>query len=163
MTIVLSGCAKTNNDIKDEPNSPITEVAKEGTVGYTLFQAFDAYVTDNADKSAYEIAEVLAADESLPFMGVAMEVEPGLLNGFDNYEVKNFEEGALFAPMIGTIPFVGYIFKLADDVDVEAFKKELSENANLRWTICTEAEQMVVANNGNIVFFLMSVEHFEEA
>ena len=43
-------------------------------------------------------------------------------------EITGFEQCVMFGPMIGTIPFIGYIFKLADGADVEAFKTVLKEN-----------------------------------
>ena len=33
-------------------------------------------------------------------------------------QIKGFKEGVMFAPMIGVIPFVGYVFDLADGTDV---------------------------------------------
>ena len=63
--------------------------------------------------------------------------------------------------MIGTIPFMGYIFQLADGADVAAFMKTLKDNANLRWNICTSADEMVCDNVGNTVFFLMCPTSFE--
>lgn len=42
---------------------------------------------------------------------ISMPVEEGLLNGFTG-EIKGFEEGYVFSPMIGSIPFIGYVFKL---------------------------------------------------
>ena len=53
--------------------------------------------------SALQIAEKLITNEIIPFAGGAMEIEPGLLAGFDNYEVKGFKSGAVFMPMIGSI------------------------------------------------------------
>jgi hypothetical protein len=91
-----------------------------------------------------------------------MEVEPGLLNGFDNAEITGFEEGVLFAPMIGSIPFVGYVFTLADDADVDAFETTLKDNANLAWNICTEADEMVVDHVGSEVFFVMCPASLDE-
>jgi len=38
----------------------------------------------------------------------------------------------------------------------------LKDNANLRWNICTEAEELTVESEGNIVFFLMSPKNLEE-
>ena len=81
----------------------------------------------------------------LPFEAVTMAVEPGLLMGFDNAEITDFKEGVMFAPMMGTIPFVGYVFALEEGTDVEAFKTTLKENANLRWNICTEAEELTIS------------------
>ena len=54
------------------------------------------------------------------------------------------------------------VSKLADGADVEAFKTQLSDNANLRWNICTAAEEMVIENEGNTVFFLMCPASFEQ-
>ena len=67
----------------------------------------------------------------------------------------------MFAPMIGTIPFVGYVFTLAEGADAEAFVKTLSDNANPRWNICTEAEDTIIEAVGNKVFFLMCPKSLE--
>ena len=91
-----------------------------------------------------------------------MPVEPGFLVGFDNAEITGFKEGVMFAPMMGTIPFVGYIFELEDGADVDGFKQTLEDSANLRWNICTEAEELTVDSEGNKVFFLMSPMNFED-
>ena len=128
------------------------------TVGSTLLNAFK----ENPTASAQEIADGLIAHESIPFMGVTAPVEPGYLAGFD-VEITDFEEGVMFGPMMSTIPFIGYIFTLEDGADVEAFKQTLESNANLRWNICTEAEELTVDSEGNTVFFLMSPKAFEDA
>lgn len=120
-----------------------------------LLNVFYDEMAKNSAASAEELANAVIAHESIQFMPMVMPVEEGFLTGFDDYEVKGFAEGAAFAPGIGTIPFVGYIFKLADGADVEAFKADLEANANLRWNICTAAEEMVCENVGNTVFFLM--------
>ena len=115
------------------------------------------------EDSALQIAEKLVGNtEIIPFAGGAMEVEPGLLSGFDNYEVKGFRSGAMFAPMIGSIAFVGYVFELEDGADAEAFVNELTANSNPRWNVCVEAEETVTAVEGNKVFFVMSPLSFEE-
>ena len=131
----------------------------DATVGTTLAEVFKE---NNEGKTALEVAEALATDKSLPFSGMAMTVEEGFLAGFDNYEVKGFKEAAMFAPMMGTIPFVGYVFTLDEATDVESFKTSLKDNANLRWNICTEAEEITIENEGNLVFFLMAPKQFEE-
>lgn len=131
----------------------------QDTVGKVLLQDFKS----NPDGTVLEVAERIITSESIPFMGGAMEVEPGLLTGFDNAEITGFKEGAMFSPMIGTIPFVGYIFEVEDGTDVDAFMETLKDNANLRWNICTEAEELTLGREGNKVFFLMSPMSFEEA
>ena len=111
--------------------------------------------------SALQIAEKLVTNKIIPFAGGAMEIEPGLLSGFDNYEVKGFKSGAVFMPMIGSIAFVGYVFELEAGADADAFVNELTANANPRWNICVAAEETVTGIEGNMVFFCMSPLSFE--
>ena len=128
------------------------------TVGEILCVDF----VDNAEGTAQEIVDAIMQNEILPFEIAKMPVEPGVLMGFDNAEIKGFDEGVMFAPMMGTIPFVGYVFSLEEGTDVDAFVKTLEDNANLRWNICTEADELVVESEGNNVFFLMCPAEFEE-
>lgn len=128
------------------------EVSGE-SLGQTLLAEFMAM---DASTDAYTMAETLITNEKILFMGGAMEVEPGLLSGFDNYEVTGFDKGAMFGPMMGSIAFVGYIFELPEGADVDAFVTGLKDNANPRWQICVTADETIVEANGNKVFFLMS-------
>lgn len=132
------------------------------TVGQSFYNLFVETVNANPDASAEDIASTMMAAEWIPFAGATMPVEQGLLNGFGNGEINGFEEGAMFAPMIGSIPFVGYVFTLADESTAEDFMATLLENADPRWNICTEADETVVEALGNKVFFLMCPTTFEE-
>ncbi|MBQ4129224.1 MAG: hypothetical protein IJD68_05580 [Ruminococcus sp.] len=129
------------------------------TVASGLLDVFEK----NADKSAQEIADLMINDESIPFMGMTMPVEEGLLNGFGNEEITGFSEGVMFGPAIGTIPFIGYVFTLSSGTDADAFVKTLNDNADLRWNICTEADELVVESKGDKVVVIMSPESFEDA
>ena len=149
MVVSLMGCGTT------------TETKPE-TVGQILLADFKAKLAENADATAQELADGLMTNEIIQFMGGTMPVEEGFLTGFDNVEVTGFSEGVMFAPHIGTIPFVGYVFTLADGTDAEAFVATLKDNANTRWNICTEAEETVVESVGNKVFFVMCPSTFEE-
>lgn len=139
-------------------NGGAEEAQKPETVGEHLLAVF----RENPDGSAQEVADRLIAHEILPFDGATMPVEPGLLMGFDNAEITGFQEGVMFAPMMGTIPFLGYVFVLEDGSDGDEFMAMLRSNANLRWNVCTEAEEILVAKKGNTVFFLMSPLEFDE-
>ena len=79
----------------------------------------------------------------------------GLLSGFDNYEVTGFSSGAVFMPMMGSIPFVGYIFEVEEGTDKINFVNELTANCNPRWNVCVEADETLVGYYNNFVFFLM--------
>lgn len=150
VTVMILGTVACGN--KKEENR------KPETVGEILLADFK----ENSKGTAQEVAEHIIGNEIIPFMGGANPIEPGLLAGFDNTEITGFKEGCMFGPMMGTIPFVGYIFVLEDGADVDAFVTTLKDNANLRWNICTEAEELTVDNKGNTVFFLMSPKNFEE-
>lgn len=115
-----------------------------------------------ASSNALSIAEKLVANDVIKFSGGATSVEEGYLTGFGDTEIKGFKEGAMFAPMIGTIPFVGYVFTLSDGQDVSSFISSLKSSADLRWNICTSADEMVSGSVGNKVFFVMSPLTFEE-
>lgn len=152
--------AETEAPVEAEPNPG--EATGE-TVGSTLLGLFNEMMADEAaGHDALTLADKLVTHESILFAGGAMEIEAGYLSGFDNYEVTGFEQGAMFGPMMGSIPFVGYIFTLPADADVDAFMTSLKENANLRWQICVEAEEMICEANGNTVFFLMCPTTFEQ-
>ena len=145
------------------PGTTENNAAANGeTLGTTLAADFVTQVTANENATALEIAEAVLTNENIAFAGATMEVEPGLLNGFGNAEITGFSEGAMFGPMIGTIPFIGYIFTLEDGTDVEAFKENLKTNGDLRWNICTEADEMVVESAGNKVFFVMCPSSMQE-
>ena len=81
--------------------------------------------------------------------------------GFDNFEVKGFRDGAIFAPMIGSIPFVGYVFVMEEGTDIDAFMNDLKENANLSWNICVTAEDMVIDRADDKILFVMCPLSFE--
>ena len=125
------------------------------TAGQILFASFQEMMAAKPETTAQEAADALITNEIIQFMGGTMPVEPGFLQGFKT-EITGFEEAVVFMPMIGgAIPFVGYVFDLAADADVEAFMTTLKENADMRWNICVEAEEMVVEAIGDKVFFLM--------
>ena len=104
------------------------------------------------------------ANKIIPFAEATMTMEAGsYLAGFGDVTITGYKDCAMFGPVIGTIPFIGYIFELEDGTDSAEFTKTLKDNANLRWNICTAAEQTTVATSGNFVFFLMSPAQFESA
>lgn len=110
-------------------------------------------------ESTEDIANDLASNENFAVYSlVTMPVEEGFLNGFDN-EITGFNSGTLFSPMIGTIPFVAYVFE-TDDADT--LVETLKSNANLRWNICTEADIMTAEVVDNYVLFAMTPSNIEE-
>ena len=137
---------------------PVETPEASETVGSTLLSVW----RENASKSAEASANAVIGHSSIGFAGGVVPVEEGFLTGFDNTEIKGFESGYMLAPMIGTIPFVGYVFELYDGADTAAFISTLKGAANPRWNICTMADETVADAIGNKVFFLMCPKSFEE-
>lgn len=153
--------AKPENKPETKPESkPEAKPETNQSVGNVLLADFKAKASSAS--SALSLAESLLSNSVIGFSGGAMPVEPGFLTGFDNTEIKGFKEGAMFAPMIGTIPFVGYVFTLEDSAKASDFISTLKSAANLRWNICTSADEMVAGSSGNKVFFVMSPKSFEQ-
>ncbi len=141
----------------EKPAEPAPDTS---TLGKTLLADFKTKASSGM--SAQEIADGLLTNPAIKFSGGAMPIEEGLLSGFDNAEIKGFKSGVMFAPMIGSIAFVGYIFELENAADAPAFIANLEKNANRRWNICVEAEETVTGSVGNKVFFVMCPKSLEE-
>lgn len=156
--------AEVETEAPDEETSDNNEadsnVTTEGTLGEILLADFTERAADEA-ATAQEIADGLMTNPAILFGPVTMPVEQGLLTGFGNAEVTGFKEGVTFAPMIGSIAFVGYVFDLEESTDATAFMQTLKDNADPRWNICVEAEETICEQVGNKVFFVMCPKSLE--
>ena len=137
------------------PSAVPSETPAGESMGQALLQDFTDRVNAEPDIGAEELAKALLENPVIEFSGDAVPVEQGLLTGFGNTEITGFAQGAMFAPMISTIPFVGYVFVLDEGADAEAFVQTLKDNADPRWNICTEADETIAEHVGNTVFFVM--------
>lgn len=144
----------------EKPAEKQEESTQTATLGNILLADFKAKASSGM--GAEEIANALMGNSSIKFNGAVMAVEPGLLSGFDNAEITGFKSGYMFAPMIGSIPFIGYVFELENAADVSSFISVLSKNANKRWNVCVEADEMITGSAGNKVFFVMCPKSLEE-
>ena len=138
-----------------EVPSDIIPTVDEKTLGGKLWASFLDTCKSNPSATTEEIANTVSSIPEIQFMKMVSTVEPGLLSGFDNAEIKGFKSGHAFGPMIGSIPFISYVFELEEGSDVAAFVKNLTDSANPRWNICVEADQTVAGSCGNYVFFVM--------
>ena len=163
-TLLLSLCAcgssapaATEPPVQETPTpyaAPSASPTGE-SMGQALLKDFSDRVNAEPELGAEELAKALLENPVIEFAGDALPVEPGLLTGFGNAEITGFAQGAMFAPMISTIPFVGYVFVLDEGADAEAFVQTLKDNADPRWNICTEADETIAEHVGNTVFFVM--------
>lgn len=161
VVIGLVACAATEGN-NDETTTLAEETTTAGnvTVAATFVEAFKAEAAKEG-ATANAIATALSTNETVAFMPMVQDMEAGYLAGFDA-DITGFTACTAFMPMIGTIPFVSYVFELAADADADAFVTTLKDNANLRWNICTAAEEMLVETAGNFVFFIMAPLSFEQ-
>lgn len=138
----------------EDKESVITPEVTENTVGSALWNSFLETLEANPETSALDIVNTLSTNPVIQFMAMASESEPGYLAGFSE-EITGFESGASYGPMIGSIAFIGHIFKLADGADVNAFIENLKSKADPRWNICVAADFVQAGAYGNTVYFLM--------
>lgn len=142
----------------DTDETPVdTEEAPAGdSWGQTLLGVFNDAIAANPAATAEELANAVITHESILFMGGVTPMEAGAewLPGF-NEAPTGWATCANFGPFMGSIAFVGYVFTLEEGADVDAFKATLEANANPRWQICVTADETIIENVGNTVFFLM--------
>ena len=144
-----------------ETESEETESAPALSPANELLNEWKILLADNREITMTELGEQLIETDAFPFPGIAKKVEEGLLTGFTS-EIKGFRDGALFSPMIGSIPFIGYLFRLGENDSTEAFITELKNKSDLGWNVCTRAEEKVTGAFGQVVFFVMSPLSFDE-
>lgn len=115
------------------------------------------------DEDCLGLANYLAGHQKLAGMFTASAV-PGRLAGFIDHEatevteVTGFTDGACFSPIMGASPFLGYVFRLEDGADPDAFVAQLREKANLAWDPSAPADTVITETDGAFVLFLMYAE-----
>lgn len=165
LTACGSGAAKETTPAEttvEETTVVETTRNEPGTLGEALLFDFEDRVAENAEVTAQELAEGILASDWILFKGDVMPMEEGYLTGFGEAEIQGFEECVMFAPMISTIPFVGYVFDMPDAESAEELVEILIENADPRWNICTEAEETVTGIAEDKVFFVMCPKSLEQ-
>lgn len=145
-----TGCGKKETETT-EPNE-----TTKNTVASKLVAEFN----DSMKKglSVEDTANNIKNNEALGIATEAEEVtEDGFISGFKT-EIKEYKNAYAIRPIIGSIPFIAYIFEAEN---AKEFETTLRENADLRWNICTEADNMETAVYNNYVFFVMAPESFD--
>lgn len=145
---LLTGCM--NSEVKEEKQ-------EKKTVAITLGKQFESEIKN--EKNIEKVAKKIAENEVLEISVDVSQIKKGdYISGFQK-EITDFKNAYVIRPMIGTIPFIAYIFEVRN---ANEFAEELKSNADLRWNICTEADEMHTVVNGDYVFFIMSPKNFEQ-
>lgn len=144
---ILSGCGKKEEPKQEEPK----------TVATMLSKTFETEIKKSKDIN--QVAQKLAESEIIVPETQTFEIgKDDYLSGFKE-EIKGFKKAIGIAPMINTIPMIVYIFEVENPKE---FAKKLDEQADLRWNICTEADEKKITVVDNYIFFIMSPKSFEE-
>ena len=97
-------------DVQDNASdNEVSTDLTEDTLGGKLYLNFLEQIQDNNDIEA--VATAISTEEITGYNCVVMPCEEGYLAGFDE-EITGFDKAVSFAPMISTIPMVGYIFEV---------------------------------------------------
>lgn len=136
-TLCLFGCTPT------KPEQPETLT---GTIQTTFVQ--EVQETDNLDEIGQAIIDSLDVQYELDINHVV----PGYLPGFTQ-DIVAFDDAVMIAPIVGTIPFVCYVLYTEKP---ELLMEALETYHDMRWNICTEAEEMVLNTDHNLVLFAMT-------
>lgn len=154
----------TDTETPDDETAPSDDVVIDvpASFGTQVVEAFNAVLAEpgagdyNLEEIANKLAQSAILAETYPSIAAMQtEVGPTYLAGF-NEEISGYKAAYAVAPMIGTIPFVSYVFEMEEGADVNAFVDTLTAQHNLRWNICTAADEMQCIVNGNYVFFVMA-------
>ena len=146
--------AMYNQDMKPVADK-VAEKARD------IADIFHEFIAKNPDASCLEIADYFAKHQKFSSL-ITNELTEGRIMGFGDFEkeveIKGFAEGAGFVPQVSPSLFLGYVFRVADGADAEAFASMLKENANLSWNVCMTANTIITETDGNLVLFMMCSE-----
>lgn len=146
VAIFVSGCNKNKDLEEDIP----TTVA--GKLAYNFKNEI------KKENDIKKVATTLSNDEVIKTKVEVFDIKDGdYISGFET-QIEGFKNAVGVRPIIGTIPFIMYIFEVENASD---FAKNLENNAQLNWNICTEADEMKTAISGDYVFFVMSPSEFQ--
>lgn len=140
---------------------PVVEPAEEPVVSEPDGTGTPAGET--ADSSALQtILDTLLLDldaEFIPYYSSyeVPQADAPYVVGYEQMDT-NFDAALGYGPMMGSTAFIMVLFELPEDVDAEAYAKDLADNAVLNKWICVSADYADGLANGQYVMFLMAAE-----
>lgn len=170
--MAFSMFACSNNEGNNENNDAVNEAelsakASVENIATKLIHTYAEYT--NVRTSYDEYMADMPAEDQIPYeeflsyqLSVApVEVGAECLMGFTTAPT-GYSEAYCYQPMMMGQAFIGYIFRVSEGTDIEAFKKSLTDNCDPRWNICTMANTTVCESFGDLVYFSMMVVADEE-
>lgn len=132
------------------------QLPEDATVAQIMCAEFKKEIKDNKD--LMKLMQKLAENEALGFAADIVELPEGYLGGFTT-DITGFKQCVAMVPFIGSIPFAAYVFEAND---AKALEKTLADNHDLRWNICTEADEFKTEIVDNYVFAILTPATFED-
>lgn len=152
--LMLFSLAACKDDTSDEE-----KIVVPNTTGGHFVNVF----LNNVNKSAQEIADSILADSGFKgHVGTTSNVEEGTLVGFGDAEITGFKKGVMFKSNSVRLPFVGYVFELSSGTDVEKFKQNLLDNADLNFNGITSADEVIVQEKGDKVVVVITPDKIDD-
>ena len=173
MVMSMVACGE-NTNTTTEPAGPsekeLSAAASVEVIANALMNKYAEYANIRATYDEF-MAE-MPEDEKMPYeeflsyqlscMPVDMTAgEEMWLMGFAQAPT-GFTEAYCYQPMMMGQAFIGYVFRVAEGTDIEAFKTTLKDTCDTRWNICTMANTVVCESFGDLVYFSMMVVADEE-
>lgn len=159
----LEGEATENGGTDQTPGGLENENGTEEnqSLASRLVDDFKTLLNANNMMGGRALVNELLKSDRLSFESKVEDVKPGKLTGFKG-EITGFKEGVMFTPTKSDLPFIGYVFTLEDETDVESFVKLLKSNADVEWNETAKAEEMMAEGLGKMVFFVMSPKSLDK-
>jgi len=176
LCVSLVACGNADNNDTPATSEPGTsesvpsekDLAAAASVEKIATALINKYAEYTGMKDTYDqyMAE-LSEEDQIPYeeyLTQVLYVGPVDLSAGDELWLQGFTEAPTgfseaycYQPMMMGQAFIGYIFRVAEGTDVEAFKTSLKDTCDPRWNICTIANTTVCENYENIVYFSMMV------
>ncbi len=110
--------------------------------------------TVSLEEVAKACAQVEVWDQQ-PMQYFKTDVGALYFEGFNEYVITGYSECYMFGPMLAPFPFIGYVFRVAEGVDVDEFKSDLEQNCVPDWNVCTSADTVICKSESRLVLFVM--------
>ncbi len=159
----LEGEATENGGVDNTEGGLENEngTAEKQGLASRLIDDFKTMLNANNMMGGRALVDELLKSDRLSFESKVTDVKPGKLTGFKG-EITGFKEGVMFAPTKSDVPFIGYVFTLEDNTDVESFVRMLKSNADVQWNESAKADEMMAEGLGKMVFFVMSPKSLDK-
>lgn len=143
---------------KAKPIEPETPVVEDPTEAPTEVPTEEPVL--EAPAALMDRVQAVIDAVTLEIMLMPMEADltdpDGMLYNFGLSDMTDVEQAILAEPMMSAIAFSSGMVRVKEGGDVEAVKKAIFDNLDMRKWICVNADVLLVSSSGNDIYFVMS-------